>query len=127
MISTCYTTRTTRFVLTTHTHRSDTSSPSTNSLDLESECTPSPTDSLFSDGPYVPDLIGPKEDEEPEFRGKRNHGVEGAQANLHLGPQRNDLPPATTARRAGGANITVAQGTAPFNHPEAPPNPPDHV
>ncbi|EUC65068.1 hypothetical protein RSOL_496290, partial [Rhizoctonia solani AG-3 Rhs1AP] len=103
----------------------DTSSPATSSLDLESECTPSPIDSLFGDEPYVPDLRSPKENEEPQVRGRITQGIKAAPANPHPHPQRNDLPPAT-ARRTGGANISVVQSTAPFDHPEAPPNPPNH-
>ncbi|CAE6485052.1 unnamed protein product [Rhizoctonia solani] len=83
----------------------------------------SPSDSLFSDAPFVPDLRGPEPDEEPQFRGRRNHAVKEANPlPPHIEPQ---LAPAI--RRAGGANPAVAEGTVPIDPTDVPPNPPDQA
>ncbi|KDN35761.1 hypothetical protein RSAG8_11323, partial [Rhizoctonia solani AG-8 WAC10335] len=98
------------------------SSPSsTDSSEMPDSPLASP-DSLFSDGPYEPDLSGPKTGEDPQYRGKLTPGMAQANGPRHQAQPPSDPPPPTP--RHGGADPTVVQ-LAPFHPPDAAPAPPE--
>ncbi|KAG8753474.1 hypothetical protein FRC11_007411 [Ceratobasidium sp. 423] len=102
----------------------DEGTSSAESADSESECSVSPTNSLFSDGPFEPNLRGPEPGEEAQFRGRVAQAVKAASTRQ---PQQPIEPPLVLPMgRAGGAraNPPVAQAV-PLGPADVPPNPPD--
>ncbi|KAG8704043.1 hypothetical protein FRC11_010262 [Ceratobasidium sp. 423] len=117
------------------------SSPRSPPTDSESDFSNSPTDSLFSDEPFEPNLKGPQPGEEPQYRGRKDQSmVQAPPIVIVIVPP--NIPPAPVPEpapappppavqpghhhHAGGANAPVIQGVAPFNPAEAPPNHPDN-
>ncbi|KAJ1307220.1 hypothetical protein OPQ81_001335 [Rhizoctonia solani] len=93
--------------------------------DSDSENLSSPASSLFGERPYELDLKGPEPGEEPQSRGRLAHTLGQSPPINPPGPAPapHVVPP---PNRAGGANHRVVQGPAPFNPPEALPEPPEH-